>query len=246
MKSKKNILKCAVFLVFNLLIVNVHAFSFTPTEIEFLQWPHYCKAMYARTQIAQRNGFWKRVSKSEADKWFRIGDKNGGAWHYCSGLTKLDRAKIATDPNKREQLFRAAHYAAKFSLDRTDTSSPWAAMFLIHMARAHRGLEEYDKGIKLLEVVFKKHPDNTNAYSLASLIYKDQKKFKKARDILLQGDEIAKGNSAEIKYFLGLVSIDLKEIVEAKKYAKQAAKLGYPLTGLSTKISELENNEKNK
>ncbi len=243
-KAKKARLFIIGFFMCYVVICDVAAFNFTPTEVEFVRWPHYCQAMYAHLDVAKRNGFWKRVPKSEADTWFKIGDRNGGAWHYCAGITHLDRAMAAASSAKRERLYRGAIADVMFSYDRTEVSSPWWAMYSVAIARAYRGLKEYDTAIRFLEEVIKHHPQRINAYTLLGLIYKDKKDIVAAKKIFLQGNEIADEKSSEILYMLGLLSIDIGEVDEAKKYADQAAKLGYPLTGLDRKIKKFEASKK--
>jgi len=222
---------------------NAYAYSFVPTEAEYGRWPYYCKSMYAKTQIGKRNGFWKRIPKADADKWFLIGNKNGGAWHYCGGLVWLERAQAAVKDWKKEEGYQAALGAARFSLDRNEPTSPWSSMYLILMGRAYRGLKDYPSAIKVLQAAMSNHPNQSNSYIILSLVYQDMKKYKLAKKSLLRGLKHAKGKKSEIIYILGHVSLELGEINKAKDYAKQAVALGYPLKGLSKKIEKYENKQ---
>jgi len=216
------------------------SFTFTPTLAEFHRWPYFCQAMYARTNVARKNGFWKLIPKAEADKWFKIGDRNGGAWHYCAGLTHLDQAEAALLPAKRNKLFNGAIADVMFSVERTDNASPWMALYIVALGRAYRGLEQYNNAVKILNESIRNFPSHINAYSLLSLVYRDKNDLQSAEKILLQGDKVSNGKNPEINYFLGMVSVDLGKIKEAKQYAAKASKLGYPMKGLSDKIRKKE------
>jgi len=220
-------------------------YNFEPTMAEFQRWPYFCQAMYARTSVAKGNGFWKMVPKSDADKWFKIGDKNGGAWHYCTGLTHLDQGEASLNPHERERKFRGAIADIMFSVTRTDNTSSWMALYMVGLGRAYRGLEQYDEAIKVLSNSITDFPKHLNAYTLLSLVYRDTKNLSAAKDVLIAADKISNGKSAEINYFLGLVAVDLGDLEEARRYADKARKLGYPLKGLHNKIKRHEK-ERNK
>lgn len=226
---------------------NVYAdFSFEPTEIEFQHWPYYCQAMYAHLAVAYENGYWKRIPKKDADEWFLVGDKAGGAWHYCAGITMIDRAKAELNPKKREALLRGGIGSVMWSFDRNrlGPSSPWNALYLTAMARGHIGLKEYETALKLMDELLKHQPGYVDLYLIKSMAYMDMGEYSKAKEALLKGDVVSDGKSSEVKYFLGLVSVELGDIGAAEEYSRQTKLLGYPLSGLDKKIKDARGGEK--
>lgn len=218
---------------------NVLAFDFVPTEIEFMAMSDDCKAIYSITTVAREHGFGHWLPKNEREKWRLIGERNGGAWHYCGGLVKLRRAELALNVKEKERNYRDGISAVKFSYNLIDLMKPMAADMAIAIARGYRGLHEIEKAKKYLDVAIRNHPNKTKIYSLYGLIYFDAGNYEAAKEVLLKGNEVAKGRDSEILYFLGLVSIELGEIDEAKEYAYEAYKLGYPLKGLKEKLDKL-------
>ena len=63
-------------------------------------------------------------------------------------------------------------------------------------------------------------------------------------DKFLEADRLSP-ESSETKYNAGLAYVELNDIVNARKYAEAAYKLGYPLPGLKIKIAELEKAKNN-
>lgn len=224
-----------------LVVSDVWGYSFTPTEVEWMRWPYYCQAMYAHLDVAYRNGYWKRIPKAEADKWFKIGDNAGGAWHYCAGLTHIDRAEADLNPVSRERTFHEGIGAVMFSYDRTEPTSPWYATYTVTIARGYRGLKDYANAIRFLNEGMKSHPEHIASYSMLALVYMDQGLFNEAKSVLLKGDEVAQGKSSELAYYLGFVSLELGDIDNARVYLNIAESLGYPLLeGLKKKIEDAE------
>jgi tetratricopeptide (TPR) repeat protein len=88
----------------------------------------------------------------------------------------------------------------------------------------------YDRAIQV-------QPGTAVGYQGKASLYREQKRYEEARDVLLEADKVTGGTSAEIKYFLGLVMFDLKSYDEARTYAEQAYELGYPLPGLANKLA---------
>lgn len=238
--SGASLMGAVLCLLLLLMIGEARAFNFTPTESEWARWPYYCQAMYAHLDVAKSNGYWKRIPKKDADYWFKLGDQEGGAWHYCAGLSHLDQAEAEFNPVLREQKYRGAIADVMFSYNRTLVTSPWSARYSVALARAYRGLKEYVHAARFLNEAIAYHPDNIAAYSLLSLVLMDQGQYAEAKAVLLRGDGVVQGKSAEFAYFLGLASVELGEFAAAREYADRANSLGYPLGGLRQKIDAAE------
>jgi|GEM_PF-3145545 len=166
---------------------------------------------------------------------------NAGMWHYCGGVIRIRRGELSFNQAEREDYLRKGIDNAMYSYQRIDKTNPWSAEIATTIARAYRDLSEKNNAKKFLDEALKYHPDYAAAYALYAMIYFDQGEYKTAKDYLLKADRASKGQSSEVIYFLGLASFKLGQIDEAHKYAKQAADMGYPLTGLQDKLKALEN-----
>ena len=80
--------------------------------------------------------------------------------------------------------------------------------------------------------------NNLNAWLYTTIFPKEN--ANKAKEKLLKANELTGGKSSQVLYFLGLNALKLNQVADAKYYAKEAKKLGYPLAGLQKKIEELE------
>ncbi len=219
-------------------------FYFVPTEAEYNSWTLRCKGIYLGTDIAGKSGFRGRMPAQDVSKWRKYAYQHGGAWHYCEAPIQINRALVARDSVERNKRYEAAVSAALWSYIRTSNDKPWKAEMGTTLARAYRGMNDLDRAEKYLKEVIQLFPRYIPAYSALSLVYRDSKDNKSAKEILLEGNKVAEGKSAEIFYFLGLVSLDLGEVEEAENYAEKATLLGYPLSGLNEKIKKLKASEK--
>ena len=218
-------------------------FYFTPTELEFKSWPIHCQGIYLGTEIAKKSGFSGRMPAKEVGKWRRYAYQHGGAWHYCEAPIQINRALLAQNPVVRKKHYDSAVSAALWSYIRTSNDKPWKAEMGTTLARAYRGTGDIKNAEKYSKEVIHYFPGYVDAYSVLSLIYKDSNDNVAAKEILVRGNKVAKEKSAEILYFLGLISLDLGEVEEAKIYAEKATLLGYPLSGLNERIKRLKKSE---
>ena len=98
---------------------------------------------------------------------------------------------------------------------------------------------ELNKAVKLLQDLISDQPGNDVLYSATAVLQWKNGQIVIAKKTLLQGYEAVDGNSAEISYNLGLVSLELGELDEAVRYAQQAYDLGFPLPGLRVKLEKI-------
>ncbi len=222
---------------------NSYAYSFIPTEVEFLSWSSDCKNVYMAAKegidgVAGIYGF--KLSHSEKKKWFNYGGNNGGLWHFCEGLIKIRRAEMEFRRFRKNDYYKEAIKDIQYGYKLIPRSNLWSAQMGVSLARVYRGLEEPKKAKKQLEDVLNHHPANAQAYVLMSMLYFDKKNYKTAQRYLLKGNTANKGASSEILYFLGFASLKMGKIADAKKYAQDAINLGYPLKGLIQKIEKFE------
>jgi len=217
----------------------VFSLSFSPTDIEWQTWPDYCRARYVASGAGKNSSRAGSIPVSEVKKWKQELD---GVWygfhHYCAALTFLTKGLAAKSELERERALKRAIGEAGFTRTRSDVTHPMMTEIVITIARANRKLGRIDEAIKEIEFLMEKHPSYAGSYSLYALIERDQGRFDLARDILLKGNSLTGGRSAEIQYFLGLTYFDLKDFSAAQKAADEALKLGYPLLGLKKKLEK--------
>lgn len=218
---------------------NVSAYSFVPTEVEYQSWSAECKAAYGGSNSGRTYGFDKRAP--DLGKAFSALNWRIGGWHYCGGVIKIRRAELSTNTREREKNFLEGIQNANYSYSRIDKTNLWAAEMATTIARGYRGLGDIEKAKDHLDEAIRYHPKYPGAYVLYAMLYFDAEDYAAAKEYLLKANDAARGLSSEINYFLGLASIELGELAEAKKFAAEAARLGYPLTGLQDKIKALEN-----
>ncbi len=233
----------AVFVLYALLLAvsRSEAYEFRPTDQEWANWPGYCQARYIGTNVGRSSRFINRVSahqRQELAQWDNAGMR--GIHHFCAGMAWLYRAKLEDDSRDRKYKLTEARRETQFSLDRSNRAAPQFAIVAIQMATILHEQGETDNAIELLQSLIQAQPKNDLAYSAAATFYGKMDRFSEARQVLLRGNEATEGKSAEIQYNLGLVSLELGAIEDARRYADSAYDLGYPLPGLRARLERLE------
>ena len=229
-----------VFVAIALHIPVAHAYTFKPTDIEWQTWPDYCKAKYVWTNIGKKTKFVDLVSpahKAELARWEAEGIR--GLHHHCTGSIFLARARMERNPQQKRSMLDRAMGESLFSYKRSNAHSPKFALIATQIASIYYEQGEYDPALQVLLNALADNPDNDILYSATAVMQRKLGHTKEARDTLLLGFEAMDGESAEICYNLGLLSLELGEIDDAEKYAKLAYEQGFPLPWLRKKLEEL-------
>ncbi len=217
--------------------LNCFAYSFTPTETEWVSWPSECKAIYAWTPIGAISKYSHRVTdadKAELGRWERDGII--ALHHFCTGTIWLNRSRMAEDSGLQQFQLREAYAETRFTYDRSLRASPRFPHIAIQLAIILHEQQESDTALQILAEVTNEHAENDILYSVTAYIQRKLGRLEDARDTLLRGNEAVDGGSAEILYNLGLVSLELGAVEQASEYAEQAYAMGYPLPGLKRKL----------
>jgi tetratricopeptide (TPR) repeat protein len=214
------------------------ALSFNPTETEWAAWPAYCRARYVVSAAGKDSAYAMRIPAGEVSAWQ---NRMGAAWyalhHHCAGLTYLDRARQTRNELQRSRLLQQSINAQSFTQARTPAEHPMYAVMAYQIGLAYQMSGDAPKAEAAFDQAIKVQPATPVGYQGKASLYREQKRYEDARDVLLEADKVTGGTSAEIKYFLGLVMFDLKSYDEARTYAEQAYELGYPLPGLANKLA---------
>ena len=95
----------------------------------------------------------------------------------------------------------------------------------------------YGRAVDYVNSALAISPHDERLFIAMANIRSKEKKPALAKEALLRGDEATGGDSAEINYNLGLVSLELGEVDAAVDYARKAYSAGYPLPGLKRKLA---------
>ena len=215
-----------------------HAYHFTPTETEWAMWPGYCKARYITTNIGGRSQYVSQVPRSEIDLWkARIGDEAFlHVHHYCASMASRLRALQEPDKHQRQEYLKYALDNAMYSYVRTPSTSPVYIQQTTNLALIENALGHADNALNYANKGVEAQPESAEAYVALAYVYTQMKKKQEARDVLIKGNTVVEGKSAEIHYNLGLIELELGNTESAVAHAKEAYALGHPLPGLKRKL----------
>lgn len=219
-------------------------YSFTPSEAEFRTWPAHCKVVYIRTEIGKRTTYARFVSQSDIVSGNAVlGNESpygeGGLHHFCAGMKWLERAKVESDPGKRNFDLAQAKEETQYTLERTRPGGEPFLMAATQMASILYEQDEQSQALDLLDSVISQSPANPMLYVAKATIHYRRREYDLARDVLVEGDQHLNGTSPDIHYNLGLVLIKLGEPGLAAEHAYVAYDEGYPLPGLKRQLERL-------
>jgi tetratricopeptide (TPR) repeat protein len=217
-----------------------YAYEFTPSDSEWATWPGYCQAKYVWTPFGRNTKFYNRVSAEAKAELHRL-EASGirAVHHHCTGTIWLNRARYEIDPQERRYMLRNARNETQFTYQRSEPSAPQFAFIAIQMATIMHEQGEQREALEILREVISFQPKNETLYSALAVMHWRLGETREAKRTLLDGSSQVDGQSAEINYNLGLISIELGEIDEAVEYATKAYESGYPLPGLRTRLQRL-------
>lgn len=217
-----------------------YALAFVPTEEEWALWPAYCRARYPETGYGSMSKWRNAVPSSEVQRWRKqIGRE---AWHYlhhyCAGLAYLQHARYQSPGPERDLKVNAAIPEIISFLERTPKSHPLFVQASTDLGWCYKLKGEMDVARQYLQGAMEAQPAHPSAYTLLSLMYREAGMPDEAIKALQKGNDATKGKSAEIQYNLGLMMLEGGDLEAARKHARAAYKLGYPLQKLKQKLTE--------
>jgi tetratricopeptide (TPR) repeat protein len=211
---------------------------FIPTAAEFAQWPLHCRVQYNYVNRGE-NEFASVYSQGEVDAMReKLGDLTfAGLHHYCAAIIYLRRLPFTHDPTEKKILLLKALDDGQFSYLRSETTSVAYPEVAVTMAQARKANGEVDEAVRILKHAISVQPMRVEAYGALALMHWQKKDRKAAREVLMEADAATEGKSAEVKYNLGLLNIELGDLDAAVANARDAYALKYPLPGLRNKLS---------
>ncbi|WP_435749595.1 tetratricopeptide repeat protein [Thauera sp. AutoDN2] len=216
--------------------------STTPTEMEWLGWPDFCKAGYLASGWGGGSGFQGRMPHSQVEslrRQFEITVGIPGVHHFCVGMLYVNRAKAMPSGNKRTETLRSAVSEIDYSFSRATPSAPMYSLITAYYGTAlyRQGKRQeanamWDKGIQA-------KPNARESYLAKAEVLITEKKHREALDVLLKYEKAKETDYADAEYFLGHVYFELKQYEKAREHADKAYKLGYPFPGLLRKLERV-------
>jgi tetratricopeptide (TPR) repeat protein len=220
--------------------LSASSWGFVPTEIEWQAWAIYCRVQWTLWNGGVDLHDNPIYSDSIRSDWrAAIGDRTfNGLHHWCASIHYLTRARATLDGKTRTSLLNQAGDDADFSYARSDPQSPVYPNMSVTIAQIRLELGAPDQAVLVLKRAIAAQPKRPEAYGELSMIYRKQHQLDLARDVLHEADSALNGESAEIKYNLGLIEFERGDMDAAVGYAKAAYGMGYPLEGLKLKLEK--------
>lgn len=217
------------------------AFDFILSEEEFLAWPAYCQSRYSSLEPGQRQAFSRDFPKAVIEQErARIGQATfDRVHHWCAGMVWLSRARLETNPALRDFKLNEAMREVKFTLEGLPEDSPVMPALLVTLGSVCQEQRNDSCALEKFSAAIAARPSDPLPYSALALLHRKRKEMDLARDILMRGDKASQGQSAELKYNLGLVLLEMGDVNGALEQAHLAYAGGYPLPGLKNKLKRL-------
>ena len=217
---------------------SVWAFNFVPQRAEWDSWPPHCKARYSISSAADGTEFAGTIPQAEVERWkAQTGDY---VWnhmhHYCAGIAWQFRARLEVDPDKRALYLQRATKEVEYTFRHLEPGMPLYSTVSVAMGSVWADRKQYNRAMGYLKGAISARPEEPTGYIALASVYQRQKRSDLAKETLLQADQATAGSSAEVAYYLGLVSLDLGQKEAALEYARKAYGMGYPLPGLRRKL----------
>ena len=218
---------------------SAHAYRIVVSEQEFMAASDRCKEALVRKLRPGRfkNNYLHSSSRARNKEESRQTWKVGG-WHYCGGVVKLSRAKLANNPEERLQILNSAIADINYSFLQIDPRDPWAIEMATALAEAYMELGKWQISFKILDEILTIHPQSPRALTMYGLVHYRRGNYESALEYFGKSNEESPTPSAQTTYFMGLAALKKGDLQQAQTYADEAEKLGYPLTGLKRLLSQ--------
>jgi tetratricopeptide (TPR) repeat protein len=222
-------------------VPSAHAqWPYVPSAADWKAWPEVCRVQYAWVSL-KVNEYGRYYSDADIQRWrSAVGPE---AWtplhHYCKALVVVREARRERNKQTRQFLVQTAISEAAFTYDRVNPSNVFYPALAATMAEARFLNGEIETAESILRRVIELHPKRFEPYAMLSNIYAEAKRDAEAIAVLEQADRAAEGQSAEIRYSLGLLNLKQGKIDAAVEHARVAYALGFPLEGLKNRLKKL-------
>ena len=215
------------------------AYDFQPTAAEWAGWPEQCKARFVVTNIGRTSEYVNAIGREVIDLWqARLGECFGMLHHHCAGLVHLERARSAGSQSLRKFELDSAVTEHTFAAGYCPRSNPFWSNIQANLSIVYAEQGNLGKALLTLDEAVSAHPDYDGSYIAKSIVLKREGKTAESRAALIEGSKATAQGSAELEYALGLSYFETKEYEAARRHARIAYKLGYPLPGLMNRLQK--------
>ena len=214
----------------------------TPTEIEWLTWPDFCKAGFLASDWSANSPFKGRIPQEQLRSMNRPGGGVSGipgVHHFCGAMLYLNRAKFASNPAEKRNLANDAVREIEYSFSRIRTTAPMYSLVTAYYGTALHRAGKPQQAIEMWKNGIATQPTARESYLAMEEVLLEEKKPKEALEVLLKYEEMKEYDAPDAEYFLGHTYFELKQYDKAREHADKAYRLGYPFAGLQDKLKRV-------
>lgn len=221
--------------------VTAHA-VITPTEIEWLTWPDFCKAGFLASDWSANSPFKGRIPQ---DQLRSMNPSEGGGsgipgvHHFCGAMLYLNRAKSARNPTEKNNLAKSAVVEIEYSYSRMRTTAPMYSLVTAYYGTALHRAGKPQQAIDMWKKGIATQPKARESYLAMAEVLLEEKKPKEALEVLLNYEQLKEYDAPDAEYFIGHTYFELKQYDKAREHADKAYQLGYPFPGLRDKLKRV-------
>jgi tetratricopeptide (TPR) repeat protein len=217
------------------------SFDFVPTDADWSAWPRYCQVKYANTRVGGASDFAGSISEPETATWkARLGEVTYlHVHHFCAGMALYNRSRSVSDASRKLHLLNEARGEVLYTRSRVPAACLVCGDIASTLARIDVGLGNSAEAIDVLNHEIESNPQDLHSYLTLAVILRDLKRPVDAIDVLKKCDAVLDGKSAEVRYNLGLLYLEVKNFDLALEYAHKAYAQNHPLPGLRSRLQAI-------
>ena len=236
-------IQAGMVLIIMVLSSGALAFNFPVSDREWLQWPAYCQTRYIGTAVGNRSKYAQLPVGSRRNymKWKKtLGPTFLHIHHYCAGITRIKRAKLA-EKSKRKRVYETAVGDIMYTYRKSDSSFPLFSQMSAHLAQAYVGAGRPDQALLILNKAVALQPGKAPAYIQMANMRTKEGKHDEAIRLLKNALNLVEEQKSAIHAKLARIYMEIRNYSEAKNHTNSAYKEGYRLPGLRKKLNSMEN-----
>jgi len=220
-----------------------HAFnpSTDVTELEWQEWPEFCRIAYLRSDFASGSRFKRRMSEQAVASGEALVNHIGisGAHHFCVGLILYHRAlRGKVIGQGRTYLLERAFSEFRYSHDHTDERSPGYLIVADYLGRTLHLSANRQEAFRVWKNCTEISPEDSRCYvSMADALLKDndaEQALKILEAFPKQDDTVLPSN---FRYAEASALFALGRIEEARAITTSLISQGFPAKSLLEKLN---------
>lgn len=211
------------------------------TELEWQEWPDFCRIAYLRSDFSSGSRFKKRMSWQAVKDGEKLVNQIGisGSHHFCVGLILYHRAVRGslTGQARRDAMYRATN-EFKYSFENTDERNVGYILAADYYGRALHLSANRDAAYRIWTDCIELRPGNTRCYvSMSDALLKDNE-AEKAWQLLEGFPEKDASRLPDFRYAEAKTLHALGRLDESRAIAKELVSQGYPAKALLEQLEK--------